>query len=125
MPYRAKVMICHSKFTCLEGAMLAACPPSLLRQFINDDVVEMVGDPDQPEPGFEDAFADMLSEMDRNGLKNVIRWNNLQKLVPVMTSWSDEQIRTTIRQVVQDLGDLVIVDPSPSVPVVPPVETVT
>jgi len=99
MPYKAKVHIAHNTFTCEQGKKVSNCPPSLLRQFIKDGIVEMDGDPDEPEEGFEGAFEDSLSNFDRQELFAIIRANGLKNSIPVAKSWSDEQIRTAIREV--------------------------
>lgn len=99
MPYKAKTVIAHHQFNCLEGKDLVACPTNLLRQFVKDGLAEFYGDPDEPEEGFAEAFQDLLTDMDRTELKAFMKLNELQKIIPVAKSWTDEQIRQQIREV--------------------------
>lgn len=115
-------MIAHYQYTCQEGKPLLGCPPKLLQQFIRDGLTEFKGEPDEAIPGFEDTTSDCLGPLSRQQLLIIIRDNELKKFFTPMKSWSDEQIRTAIREVVADLEELkmpaapapVVVAPTPA-----------
>ena len=93
----------------MDGQILGRCPPALLKQFVRDGIVQMVGEPDEPIAGFEHTVSDALTDLSRTELLQMIRKNSWP--IQPMKSWSDEQIRTTIREVA-DLGDLSTEEPA-------------
>lgn len=107
MPYKAKTVIAHHQYNCLEGKDLVGCPANLLRQFVKDGLAEFYGNPDEPEEGFAEAFQDILTEMNRDELKRFMKINGLASIIPVAKSWTDEMIRQAIREVVgADMGKM-------------------
>lgn len=124
MPYVAKTLIAHYQYTCQEGKPCNNCPPRLLAQFIKDGLVTFVGVPDEPIPGFEDVD-DPLSSLTRPELLQVVKSNQLTNFFTPMKSWSDEQIRTAIREVTPSLGKLTMPSAAPPAVILTPEEPET
>ena len=105
MPWIAKTTICHPDCPTFEqGKPVDGIKPALLRQFAKDGVIQQIGDPDEPIEGFEDD--DPLSGLNRQQLLRLIKAKSLP-IVP-MKSWTDQQLRTTVRQLLSetDLNEL-------------------
>ena len=105
MPWIAKTTICHPECPTFEqGKVVDGIKPTLLRQFAKVGVIQQIGDPYEPIEGFEDD--DPLSVLNRQQLLRLIK----SKALPVvpMKSWTDQQLRTTVRQLLSeaDLNEL-------------------
>jgi hypothetical protein len=105
MSWIAKTTICHPDCPTFEqGKVVDGIKPALLRQFAKDGVIQQIGDPDEPIEGFEEE--DALNRLDRQGLLRLAK----SKALPItpMKSWTDQQLRTTVRQLLSqaDLDEL-------------------
>lgn len=109
MPYRAKSTLAHPRFACSEGEILKGCPPDLLAQFIKDKCVEFFGTPEEAMVGFE--IEDALSILDRAELIALIKRNGLgPPVIQPMRSWTDEMLRSAIREASPDIAKLHFTD---------------
>lgn len=109
MPYVAKHLLCGPGFCHYQGQPIVGATPAQLKQWVTDEMVTLIGDPESVMPGVEALFSDALSKLDQAGLIEVYKLNNLAKFFTPMTSWSDEQFRGMIRQFVA-LEDLILPD---------------
>ena len=101
MPYVAKHLLCGPTFICQQGSTLVGCPPALLKQFIKDGVVDLVGEPETVMEGLSDMFTDVLTTMTRAELIEVYKLNDLKNIFKPLNTWTDEQFRAMIRSVTE------------------------
>lgn len=104
MPYVATTMIAHPQCVCGEGQEVRRCPSPLLRRFLQEGLVKMIGEEGPPESLIVEQ--DELTSLKQKQLVKVILLNSLQKFVKPMDNWTDEQIRQAIRDHVADLSTL-------------------
>lgn len=114
MPYVAVTVIAHPQCVCREGHEVRRCPATLLKQFIKDGVVKLVGDDGPAEALILDQ--DMLTPLNQKQLLKVITLNGLKAIRP-MNNWTDEQIRQAIRDFCEDINTLKL-PPDASAPLI-------